>query len=325
VVEGGAVRESAGREVGGRPLALPMVDIHTVGAGGGSIGWRDAGGALRVGPRSAGADPGPACYGRGGTEPTVTDANLVLGHLDPAEPLAGGVELDADAAHAAVKALADELGLSVEECAAGIVRVANAEMVRAMRVMTVERGVDPRDFALLAFGGAGPLHAAAMAEELGMTKILIPRASGVLSALGLAAAERRRDHARTVFLHGDGLTADALAVQDGDAAYDVRYRGQSFELTVRDVEADPAAVREAFEAIHEERYGHRDPEGDIEVVTIRERHSEPGPDVAFEGGEAEDVTGPAVVRLPEATLVVPEGWSGTTDRTGTIVLTREAS
>src|SRR6478752_6121300 len=267
VVEDGAVREAAGREVGGRPLALPMVDIHTVGAGGGSIGWRDAGGALRVGPRSAGAEPGPACYGRGGTEPTVTDANLVLGHLDPAEPLAGGVELDADAAHQAVATLADELGLSVEDCAVGIVRVANAEMVRAMRVMTVERGVDPRDFALLAFGGAGPLHAAAMAEELGMTKILIPRASGVLSALGLAAADRRRDHARTVFLHGDGLTAEALAVEDGDAAYDVRYRGQSFELSVRDVEADPAAVREAFEAIHEERYGHRDPEGEIEVVT----------------------------------------------------------
>ena len=325
VVEGGAVRESAGREVGGRPLALPMVDIHTVGAGGGSIGWRDAGGAMRVGPRSAGAEPGPACYGRGGTEPTVTDANLVLGHLDPGEPLAGGIELDADAAHEAVARLADELDLSVEDCAAGIVRVANAEMVRAMRVMTVERGVDPRDFALLAFGGAGPLHAAAIAEELGMTKILVPRASGVLSALGLAAADRRRDHASTVFLHGDGLTGEALAVKDGDAAYDVRYRGQSFELTVRDVAADPAAVREAFEAVHEERYGYRDPEGEIEVVTIRERHSDPGPDVAFEGDEGEDVEGPAVVRLPEATLVVPEGWSGTTDRTGTIVLTREAS
>jgi N-methylhydantoinase A/oxoprolinase/acetone carboxylase beta subunit len=325
VVEGGAVRESAGREVGGRPLALPMVDIHTVGAGGGSIGWRDAGGALRVGPRSAGAEPGPACYGRGGTEPTVTDANLVLGHLDPGEPLAGGVELDADAAREAVGKLAGELDLSVEDCAAGIVRVANAEMVRAMRVMTVERGVDPRDFALLAFGGAGPLHAAAIAEELGMTKILIPRASGVLSALGLAAADRRRDHARTVFLHGDGLTADALAVEDGDAAYDVRYRGQSFELTVRDVEADPDAVREAFEAVHEERYGYKDPEGEIEVVTIRERHSEPGPDVAFEGDEGEDVAGPTVVRLPEATLVVPEGWRGTTDRTGTIVLTTEGS
>jgi N-methylhydantoinase A/oxoprolinase/acetone carboxylase beta subunit len=322
VVEGGAVRESAGREVGGRPLALPMVDIHTVGAGGGSIGWRDAGGALRVGPRSAGAEPGPACYGRGGTEPTVTDANLVLGHLDPGEPLAGGVHLDADAAREAVGTLGDELGLSVEDCAAGIVRVANAEMVRAMRVMTVERGVDPRDFALLAFGGAGPLHAAAIAEELGMRKILIPRASGVLSALGLAAAERRRDHARTVFLHGDDLTAEALAVEDGEAAYDVRYRGQSFELTVRDVDAEPKAVREAFEAVHEERYGYRDPEGEIEVVTIRERHSEPGPEVEFEGEEGEDVEGPTVVRLPEATLVVPEGWSGTTDRTGTIVLER---
>src|SRR3954451_14775120 len=320
VVEDGVVREAAGREVGGRPLALPMVDIRTVGAGGGSIAWRDAGGAPRVGPRSAGAEPGPACYGRGGTEPTVTDANLVLGHLDPGEPLAGGVELDADAAREAVGQLADALGLSVEDCAAGIVRVANAEMVRAMRVMTVERGVDPRDFALLAFGGAGPLHAAAMAEELGMRKILIPRASGVLSALGLAAADRRRDHARTVFLHGDDLTADALAVEDGDAAYDVRYRGQSFELTVRDVEADPQAVREAFEAIHEERYGYKDPEGEIEVVTIRERHSEPGPDVAFEGEDAEDVEGPTVVRLPEATLVVPEGWRGRTDRTGTIVL-----
>jgi N-methylhydantoinase A/oxoprolinase/acetone carboxylase beta subunit len=325
VVEGGAVRESAGREVGGRPLALPMVDIHTVGAGGGSIGWRDAGRALRVGPRSAGAEPGPACYGRGGIEPTVTDANLVLGHLDPGEPLAGGVELDPDAAREAVGKLADELGLSIEDCAAGIVRVANAEMVRAMRVMTVERGVDPRDFALLAFGGAGPLHAAAIAEELGMRKILIPRASGVLSALGLAAADRRRDRARTVFLHGDDLTADALAVHDGEAAYDVRYRGQSFELTVRDVAADPAAVREAFEAIHEERYGYKDPEGEIEVVTIRERHSEPGPDVEFEGDEGEDIAGPTVVRLPEATLVVPEGWSGTTDRTGTIVLQREAS
>src|SRR6188472_1955754 len=301
VVEDGRVRETTGREVGGRPLALPMVDIHTVGAGGGSIGWRDPGGALRVGPRSAGAEPGPACYGRGGTEPTVTDANLVLGHLDPDSPLAGGVELDADAAHEAVGTLADELGLSVEDCAAGIVRVANAEMVRAMRVMTVERGVDPREFALLAFGGAGPLHAAAIAEELGMRKILVPRASGVLSALGLAAADRRRDHARTVFLHGDGLTAEALAVEDGDAAYDVRYRGQSFELTVRDVEADPQAVRDAFEAIHEERYGYKDPEGEIEVVTIRERHSEPGPDIEFAGDEAEDVTGPTVVALPEAT------------------------
>src|SRR5204863_2345773 len=135
VVDGGRVRETAGREVGGRPLALPMVDIHTVGAGGGSIGWRDPGGALRVGPRSAGAEPGPACYGRGGAEPTVTDANLVLGRLDAAKPLSG-VELDVGAARGAIEPLADELGLSIEECALGIVRVANAEMVRALRVMT---------------------------------------------------------------------------------------------------------------------------------------------------------------------------------------------
>jgi N-methylhydantoinase A/oxoprolinase/acetone carboxylase beta subunit len=291
-----------------------------VGAGGGSIGWRAAGGALRVGPHSAGAEPGPACYGRGGTEPTVTDANLLLGHLDPGEPLAGGVALDEEAAREAVGGLGDALGLSVEDCAAGIVRVANAEMVRALRVMTVERGVDPRDFALLAFGGAGPLHAAAIADELGMRRILVPRASGVLSALGLAAADRRRDSARTVMLHGDDLTAEALAVEDAAAAYDVRYRGQSFELTIREAPPDPEAVREAFEAVHEERYGYRDPDGEIEVVTIRETRSEPGPEVAFEARGGEEIAGPTVVRLPEATLVVPENWAGRTDDTGTIVL-----
>jgi N-methylhydantoinase A len=322
VVEGGTVREAPGREVGGRPLALPMVDIHTVGAGGGSVAWRDAGGALRVGPRSAGARPGPACYGRGGSEPTVTDANLVLGHLDPDVPLAGGVELDADAARTAVGELARELGLDLEACAAGIVRVANAEMVRALRVMTVERGVDPRAFALLAFGGAGPLHAAAIADELGMRRILVPRASGVLSALGLAAAERRRDQAQTVLLHGPALTRAALDVQDGEAAYDVRYRGQSFELTVRGCGPEPAAVREAFEAAHEERYGFRDDSGAIEVVTIRVRRAEPGPPVDFAAGEPLQVEGPSVVRLPEATLVVPDGWRGRTDATGTLVLER---
>ncbi|MEA2150119.1 MAG: N-methylhydantoinase, partial [Solirubrobacteraceae bacterium] len=211
VVEDGVVRETAGREVGGRPLALPMVDIHTVGAGGGSVAWRDPGGALRVGPRSAGAEPGPACYGRGGEEPTVTDANLVLGRLDAAAPLAGGVALHREAAERAVGGLADELGLELLACAEGIVRVADAEMVRALRVMTVEQGIDPRRFALLAFGGAGPLHAAAIAAELGMTTILCPRASGVLSALGLAAADRRATEQRTVLLGGDELTDAALA------------------------------------------------------------------------------------------------------------------
>src|SRR6476469_5200015 len=209
VVEGGRVRETTHREVGGRPLALPMVDIHTVGAGGGSIGWREAGGALRVGPRSAGAEPGPACYGRGGTEPTVTDANLVLGRIDAGAPLAG-VDLDPEAARAAVGRLADELGLEPDACAEGIVRVANTEMVRALRVMTVERGVAPRDFALLAFGGAGPLHAVAIADELDMDRILIPSASGVLSALGLAAADRRADAQRTVLGEEPEPALDAL-------------------------------------------------------------------------------------------------------------------
>jgi N-methylhydantoinase A len=303
VVEDGAVREAAGREVGGRPLALPMVDIHTVGAGGGSIGWRDAGGALRVGPRSAGAEPGPACYGRGGTEPTVTDANLVLGRLGASRPISG-VQLDADAARAAVDRLAGELGLGVEECALGIVRVANAEMVRALRVMTVERGLDPRAFTLLAFGGAGPLHAAELADELGITRILIPPASGVLSALGLAAADRRTQVQRTVMLRGDALTDGALdaAIEElrpggerVEVACDMRYRGQAHELTVRGVRS-AQELREAFESLHGERYGYRDDASDIELVTLRVTGVDPGPRVELRADEA------------ELSLFVPDGW-----------------
>src|SRR4051812_20223192 len=218
VSEDGRVRETGGREVGGRALALPMVDVHTVGAGGGSVAWRDAGGALRVGPRSAGAEPGPAAYGRGGEEPTVTDANLVLGYLDAGSPLAGGVELDADAARAAVGGLADELGLSVEDAAAGIVRVASAEMARAVRVMTVERGVDPRDLALLAFGGAGPLHATAIAAGLDLERGLVPPSSGGLSAVGLVASEPRRDLVRSVLLSGGEFTSSAAAEAVGSLA-----------------------------------------------------------------------------------------------------------
>src|SRR4051794_1532353 len=293
VVEDGRVRAKGThppREIGGRPLALPMVDIHTVGAGGGSIAWRDAGGALRVGPRSAGAEPGPACYGRGGTEPTVTDANLVLGHLDARRPLAGGVRLDPAAAERAVAALAGSLGLAdARACAEGIVRVANTEMVRALRVVTVERGIDPRRFALLAFGGAGPLHAAAIAEELGIGRIVVPRAAGVLSALGLAAAERRRDAARSVLLRGADLTDEALADLAGDAdevTWDARYAGQSHEIALRDVPARADAVCEALAAAHEERYGYRDDDAEVELVTVRTATLEPGPDVRWEDGDA---------------------------------------
>jgi N-methylhydantoinase A/oxoprolinase/acetone carboxylase beta subunit len=334
VVEGGRVRAKGTHppsEIGGRPVALPMVDIHTVGAGGGSIAWRDAGGALRVGPRSAGADPGPACYGRGGTEPTVTDANLVLGHLDAGRPLAGGVRLDPAAAERAVAALARALGLAdARACAEGIVRVANTEMVRALRVVTVERGIDPRRFALLAFGGAGPLHAAAIAEELGIGRIVVPRAAGVLSALGLAAAERRRDHARSVLLRGPELSDEALAALAGDAdevTWDARYAGQSHELALRDVAPRAGALRDAFAAAHEERYGYRDDAAEVELVTVRTARLDPGPEVRWEAGEADEqdeLAGPALVALPEATLVVPAGWRGTTDATGTVVLHRAA-
>jgi N-methylhydantoinase A len=285
VVEDGAVRRTDSRTIDGRPIQLPTVDVHTVGAGGGSIGWRDPGGALRVGPRSAGAAPGPACYGRGGSEPTVTDANLLLGNLAADSTLAGGVALDADAAERAVGALAAELGLGSLETAAGIVRVANQEMVRALRVVTVERGVDPRRFALLPFGGAGPMHAAAIADELGIDRLLCPRAGGVLSAFGLCASDRRRDTARTVMLSGDALAGERIAAAvaemreaagaglDGawaEVVYGMRYAGQAFELPVPgDPEPDPADLIGRFEAAHEERYGHRDPDGEVVLVDIR--------------------------------------------------------
>jgi N-methylhydantoinase A len=283
----GRVEVGGGREVGGRALALPMVDVHTVGAGGGSIAWRDAGGALRVGPQSAGADPGPACYGRGGEEPTVTDANLLLGYLDPGSPLAGDVELDREAAERAVGRLGEELGLSLEETAAGIVRVAGTEMAQAVRVVTVERGVDPRDLAMVAFGGAGPLHAAAIAEELGMTRVVAPVASGVLSALGLVVSERRRDVVESVLLAGDDLTQESVAeivtrlgergceemdAPDAElrATYELRYAGQAFELAIEgEPEPDPGELRRDFDAAHEERYGYDDPDADLELVTVR--------------------------------------------------------
>jgi N-methylhydantoinase A len=294
VVDSGEVRRTDAREIAGRPIQLPMVDVHTVGAGGGSIGWGDQGGALRVGPRSAGAEPGPACYGRGGGEPTVTDANLLLGYLARDSRLAGGVQLDLEAARAAVRGLGERLGLDEIETAEGIVRVANQEMIRALRVVTVERGVDPRRYALLPFGGAGPMHAAALAEQLEMETIICPRASGVLSALGLIAAGRRRDTARTVLISGAELTAERLAAEVAPLAerarlgletarievtYGIRYRGQSFELPVPGPpEPDPAELAASFEREHERRYGYRDPESELELVTVSVAAIVPGPE-----------------------------------------------
>ncbi|HWF52811.1 MAG TPA: hydantoinase/oxoprolinase family protein, partial [Solirubrobacteraceae bacterium] len=371
VVDDGAVQEQSAGTIADRPLALPMVAVHTVGAGGGSIAWRDPGGALRVGPRSAGADPGPACYGRGGTEPTVTDANLVLGYLAADAPLAGGVALDLEAARSAIEGLAQQLELEPVACAEGIIRVANAEMVRALRVVTVQRGVDPRRYALLAFGGAGGLHAAAIADELGIDEIVCPRAGGVLAALGMVVSPRRRDVQRTVLIGGDDLSAAAIAEVTGElgatareqlggdeeaelsATYELRYRGQAFELAVDgSLDGDPGELRDAFEHIHEDRYGYHDPEQVLELVTVRVSATIPGPEVTLtdesreepERGEREatlggktvtvatvrgapapgaEVVGPAVVELPESTLLVPSGWSGEVDRTGTVHIRRE--
>ena len=367
VVQAGEVRRTDHREIAGRPIQLPMVDVHTVGAGGGSIGWRDSGGALRAGPQSAGAEPGPACYGRGGDEPTVTDANLLLGYLSPGSSLAGDVSLDREAARAAVARLGDSLGLGEIETAEGIVRVANQEMVRALRVSTVERGVDPRGFALLPFGGAGPMHAAALAEELGMTRIICPRASGVLSALGLIAAGRRRDTARTVLLRREEISADRLSslvrelaetAQDQmegaelEVVYELRYRGQAFELPIPGpAEPDPDRLAEDFAREHEARYGYRDPGGELELVTIRvaavlagpiprPRAAEPGKvgegsrEARFGGDWMEtrvitgeppagfEADGPCVFELPEATLVLAPGWSASVDESGTVAATR---
>ncbi len=372
----GGVQEAGGREVGGRALALPMVDVHTVGAGGGSVARRDAGGALRVGPASAGARPGPACYGHGGTRPTVTDAHLLLGHLEAGSALGGSVRLDAAAAERALASLGSELGLSATAAASGIVRVASAGMAQAVRVMTVERGTDPRDLALLAFGGAGPLHAASIAEQLGMERVLVPRAAGVLSALGLVASERRCDLVESVLLTGEALSRAAVARvvarlaergrrelgEPGAAVrptYDLRYRGQAFELSVAGSDRpEPAELRRAFERAHEARYGYADERAELELVTVRVAVAMPPVDLdampptdrqgtrpgraetretrtaVFEGepldatvvrDHVEAVDGPAVCHLPSATVLVPPGWSGREDADGTLALTRSAT
>jgi N-methylhydantoinase A len=374
VVDDGSVQERSTTEIAGRPLALPTVAVHTVGAGGGSIAWRDPGGALRVGPRSAGADPGPACYGRGGTEPTVTDANLVLGYLPPDRPLASEVTLEPEPAQAAIEKLARSLQLEPLECAEGIVRVANAEMVRALRVVTVERGIDPRRYALLAFGGAGPLHAAAIADELGIAHVLCPQTSGVLAALGLVVSPRRRDAQRTVLLTGENFThgrvaavvdelataaRQALHEEEAEitATYELRYRGQGFELAIAaGPEATPNELCAAFASAHEERYGYSDPDQSVELVTVRVSATVPGGTVkladqqddghepergrreaVLDGRELEFQTlagvppagtvieAPAVVELPESTVLIPPGWEGEVDPTRTLHLRRRCA
>jgi N-methylhydantoinase A len=345
--------------VAGIPIRFPMVDVHTIGAGGGSIAWLDDGGALRVGPRSAGAQPGPACYGRGGEEPTVTDANLVLGYLGDGAVLGGEVALDREPAERALARIpvdessrncfnpgvrhwvengtnsdAAEMAVAV---AAGIVRVVNANMARALRVVSVERGIDPRGLALVAFGGAGPMHACSLAEELGIERVLVPAASGVLSALGLAVADLRRDYVGRSF---EELEAQVdLPGATLTRLVDERYPGQSHELTIEEG-AD-------FDAAHERRYGFR-LEGEPEVVSRRlvATLSRPKPQLQLRAASSDRsqssrrghvdgewlelpvqgpgvaVEGPAIVELTEATCLVRPGWAGQPDAFGTLVLER---
>ena len=300
LLPGGRAARVAERTVGGFPIRLPTVDLHTVGAGGGSLVTLDAGGAIRVGPESAGAHPGPACYGAGGGA-TVTDANLLLGRL-PAE-LPGGLVLDRAAAERALGDLDPQ----------AVIDVVNAEMLRALRVVSVERGHDPRDFALVAFGGAGPLHACALAEELDIGAVLVPEAAGVLSALGLVAGDERRDR---VVSYVRPLAEAGELPAEGEA--DLRYRGQSFELTVP-LGPDLAG---AFHRAHEERYGYAEPARELELVAVRTAEVTPGPDVSFLVTNRHKVEGPALVELPGATCWVPPGWRGETNDDGTLVLRR---
>jgi N-methylhydantoinase A len=306
----GEVPRTTEHTIADLPLRLPATDIHTVGAGGGSVAHVDAGGSLRVGPESAGAEPGPVCYGRGGTDPTVTDAHLVLGRLAPEHVLGGAdtLAMAPDAARAAVAELGQAAGLTPEAAALGVLRVANATMERALRRVSVERGHDPRDYTLVPFGGAGPLHAAALAEALGMRRILVPPAPGVLSALGLLMADVVYDSARAVLSRADALrddpspltTAREAAAQDVRAVLsrhgtpalslelDVRYVGQSYELGVPlDAPITASTVADAVAAFHDRhrtRYGHADPDEPVEVVALRVRGrvAEPPPELPRE-------------------------------------------
>jgi N-methylhydantoinase A/oxoprolinase/acetone carboxylase beta subunit len=289
--------------VGGFPIRRPALDVHTIGAGGGSIASLDAGGALVVGPRSAGAVPGPAAYGNGGTEPTVTDADLVLGRI-PADAAFGDLgRLDG---RAAADALA-RAGVSAE----GVVQVVDVAMEQAVRAVTVERGIDPRELALVAFGGAGPLHAIAIADALGMRAVVIPPRAGVCSAVGMLCAPKAQEVVRS-FAGGDLASALAAVADEARArvgagarvetAVDCRYVGQSHELTVATVDDFPAE--------HERRNGHARPGAPVEVVAVRARAVSDAPLQITDLPEVarERVTGPAVVAEPDCTVWVPAGW-----------------
>jgi N-methylhydantoinase A len=363
VVLGGEARSAAHGAIAGVPLAVPHIEIETVSAGGGSIAWLDAGNALRVGPESAGAEPGPACYGRGGARATVTDAYVVLGWIADGAVLGGSIRVSRRLALEAVASLAREARLGVAECAVGMVRVAEATMARALRRVTVERGLDPSALTLVAFGGAGPLSACALAELLGVRRVLLPPHAGVISALGMAAAADVIERTVPVHLSADRFAERAEELARGAAeqgladlpgaqtAYvaECRYRGQGYELDVPCERGAWNRVTESFHAIHEERFGHRDAAGVVEVVALRVicraagsplRVSWPRRSMAggtsrlrihVAGGDTDAagyewdslipgqrLAGPTVVSGRSATALIPPGWAATVNEIGAI-------
>ncbi len=357
------------------PIRTPAVDLHTVGAGGGSIAWFDPGGALRVGPQSAGADPGPAAYGRG-TLPTVTDAHTVLGRLRPEQQLGGTVALDVERARRAISTIAEPFS-SIEAAAQAVIDVVNANMARALRVISVERGYDPARFTLVAFGGAGPLHACDLADAVGIPQVLIPPSPGVLSAAGMLIADISRDAEQGLHLSVNPEDVGSIQVlseafaaiaaqarmaiaEDGytvgvivEYAADLRYRGQSHELTVSLNDGHHAqAVRDAFHEAHHERFGFSSHDTPVEIVTARAkaRHSGYRGDVGgtqdsatdqsrtevvtwdraqdtqilSRGTISESVSGPAIITQLDTTVTVPPGWTATLLPSGSLVLSRES-
>ncbi len=377
----GSIRRTSEGSIEAWPVRVPMIDIHTVGAGGGSIAWADPGGALRVGPQSAGSEPGPACYGRGGQEFTVTDANLLLGRVSASNFLGGRMPLDEDAAWRAAARLGQQLGLSPIQVAEGVIRVANARMEQAIRVISIERGFDPRAFTLVPFGGAGPMHALEMADALHIPRALIPRYPGVLSALGLTLAHLVKDYSRTVMWAMQEVGAEDLArafrpmlaqarqevMAEGfdeshiqlERALDLRYKGQSFELTIPLSDDDPQTAIQRFHQAHRQRYGYAREEEPVTLVNLRvtarglrealrlpTHPPAPDPDPAaaqagrtklrFQGRDYDAViyrrdllqpghrlSGPALIVQEDATTVAPPGWAGEVDAWLNLVFRRE--
>ena len=380
----GYIQQTSSSNIGGYPIGVPMIEIHTVGAGGGSIAQVDSGGALTVGPQSAGADPGPACYGKG-NEITVTDANLILGRIRSDHFLGGSMHLDQPASLALVKLLSEDMEITPQSLAMGIIRVVNSHMERAIRSISLERGYDPRQFTLVPFGGAGPLHTCELAEELGISSVLIPKYPGILSAFGVAISDVVKDYSRTIMIKDIDLNHEQLIEEftgmektatddlireyldssnmEFNRSLDIRYIGQSFEITIDCPRLDkPAnlirAISSKFQRAHLQRFGYADKNEPIEIVNLRLRaiirvEKPINTPAAYEGTDTSraiiteesvhyregllstklydrdllsngnEVYGPALIIQTDTTTVIPPKWSGKVDPYGNLLLTFE--